>query len=261
MSMAGEDQDKTEKGEAQGKGAKGGAPKEPKQPREPKQHKEGEPKGEAKGGGAPPKEGKQPKDKAPKEAKKSKEEGGKKPTLPPRLIDHYKKNVIPALKDRFKITNPMAVPRLEKVVVNMGVGQAKDNKGALDAALADLTTITGQKPIITKAKKSISGFKLREGMPIGLKVTLRGRRMWEFLDRLMSIVIPRIKDFRGLPRKAFDGRGNYSMGLAEQIVFPEIHADKVQVVQGMQITIVTTARNDEKAELLLENLGMPFRAA
>ncbi|MFO0981736.1 MAG: 50S ribosomal protein L5 [Planctomycetota bacterium] len=176
-------------------------------------------------------------------------------------MERYKKSVIPALKERFKIANPMAVPRIDKIVVNMGVGQAKDNKGALDAALADLTVIACQRPIVTKAKQSISSFKLREGMPIGLKVTLRGRRMWEFLDRLMSIVIPRIKDFRGLPRKAFDGRGNYSMGLAEQIVFPEIQADKVQVVQGMQITIVTTARNDEKAELLLEQLGLPFRAA
>ena len=154
----------------------------------------------------------------------------------------------------------MAVPAVTKVVVNMGVGAAKENKAVLDAAAVDLATITGQKPAVTRARNSVSGFKLREGMPIGLKVTLRGIRMWEFLDRLISIAIPRIKDFRGLSRKAFDGRGNYSMGLSEQIVFPEIDPDKIQHIQGMDVTIVTSSPDNVQAETLLEGLGMPFRA-
>ncbi|MEW6743016.1 MAG: 50S ribosomal protein L5 [Planctomycetota bacterium] len=176
-----------------------------------------------------------------------------------RLQAKYQQEAVPELKRRFGITNPMAVPTLEKIVVNMGVGEAKENKGILDACLADLTTLAGQKPVVTRAKSSISGFKLREGMPVGLKVTLRGARMWEFLDRLISIAIPRVKDFRGLNRKSFDGRGNYTLGLSEQIVFPEIQADKVQHVQGMDITIVTTARDDLQGEVLLECLGLPFR--
>ena len=178
----------------------------------------------------------------------------------PRLKAQYRESVVANLREKFNITNPMAVPTIDKIVVNMGVGAAKENKTLLDAAAADLATITGQKPAVTRARHSVSGFKLREGMPVGLKVTIRGNRMWEFLDRLISIAIPRIKDFRGLPRKSFDGRGNYSMGLTEQIVFPEIDADRIQHVQGMDITIVTSALDDHQAETLLEGLGMPFRA-
>lgn len=181
------------------------------------------------------------------------------PAPPPRLYEKYRSEVLAALKERFSIDNDLAAPRLVKIVINMGVGRAKENKAALESAVEDLKVISGQKPKVTRAKLSVSGFKLREGMAIGCKVTLRGRRMYEFLDRLISVVIPRIKDFRGLPRKAFDGQGNYSLGLSEQSVFPEIQADKITSMQGMDITIVTNTDEDAKAEALLEALGMPFR--
>jgi large subunit ribosomal protein L5 len=177
----------------------------------------------------------------------------------PRLSRKYAEDVAPRLKEKFGLKNIMQIPKIDKIVVNMGVGGARENKAMLDSALKDLSIITGQKPLVTKAKHSVAGFKLREGMPIGLKVTLRGGRMWEFLDRLVSIAIPRIRDFRGLSRKSFDGRGNYSLGLGEQIVFPEIDLDKLQFVQGMDIAIVTTAQSDEMASDLLEWLGMPFK--
>lgn len=177
----------------------------------------------------------------------------------PRLKKKYLEEVASALKERFGIENPHRIPRLEKIVVNMGVGGARESKTMLGAAMKDLATITGQKPAATKARHSIAGFRLREGMPIGCKVTLRGERMWEFLDRVISIAIPRIRDFRGLSNKSFDGRGNYSVGFGEQIVFPEVDLDSVQFVQGMDVTIVTTAEDDERALALLTALGMPFK--
>ena len=175
----------------------------------------------------------------------------------PRLKEKYLKEVAPKLLSKY--CNPMRVPKITKVVINMGVGQATQNAKLLEAATKDLTTISGQKPVTTKAKKSISNFKLRAGVPIGCRVTLRGNRCFYFLDKLFTIVVPRIRDFRGLSTKAFDGRGNYSLGLQEQLVFPEIVFDQVEKVQGMNITIVTTAHNDGEAFELLENLGMPFR--
>jgi large subunit ribosomal protein L5 len=155
--------------------------------------------------------------------------------------------------------NPLAVPRLEKIVINMGVGEGRDNPKALDHATADLAAITGQKPVITRAKKSIANFKLREGAPIGAKVTLRGARMYEFLDRLIHVALPRVRDFKGVPPRGFDGRGNYTLGVREQLIFPEIVYDRIDKVRGMDITIVTTARTDEEARALLSHLGMPFR--
>jgi large subunit ribosomal protein L5 len=181
-----------------------------------------------------------------------------KPAVRSRLLDRYRREVLPALSGQLGITNPLAAPRVVKIVVSMGVGKAIENKARIDHASRELAAITGQKPIVTKGRRSISGFRLREGMPIGLTVTLRRERMYEFLDRVISVVIPRIRDFRGLPRK-LDGRGNYSFGLSEQSVFPEIPLDKVEFVQGMNITIVTSARKDAEAEALLEQLGMPFR--
>jgi large subunit ribosomal protein L5 len=180
------------------------------------------------------------------------------PKKTPRLFEKYRGQVAPRLAQDFKIENPNAVPRVTKVVVSMGVGKTIENRARIDQAARDLASISGQKPVVTKAKSSISSFRLRQGMPIGLKVTLRRERMYEFLDRIVSIVIPRIRDFRGLPKK-FDGRGNYSFGLSEQSVFPEIPIDKVEFVQGMNITICTTAKHDKHAEALLEQLGLPFR--
>ena len=177
----------------------------------------------------------------------------------PRLKARYRDEVCARIKEKYGLSNVMQIPKVEKIVVNMGVGNAKENKSLLETAVRDLGIITGQKPLITKARHSVAGFKLREEMPIGCKVTLRGGRMWEFLDRLISIAIPRIRDFRGLSRKSFDGRGNYSLGLGEQIAFPEIDLDSVQSVQGMDVTIVTTARDDAMAADLLEWLGLPFR--
>jgi large subunit ribosomal protein L5 len=176
-----------------------------------------------------------------------------------RVKERYHKEVAPAIAKEFGIKNPMAVPRLEKIVVNMGMGEAIANAKILDTAADEVRAIVGQKPVITKAKKSIASFKLRQGMPIGVMVTLRGDRMYEFLDRLVSIALPRVRDFRGVSPKAFDGRGNYTIGVREQLIFPEIDFNKVEKMRGMNISIVTTARNDEQARALLKNLGMPFR--
>jgi large subunit ribosomal protein L5 len=177
----------------------------------------------------------------------------------PRVKDQYRRDLVPRLMEELGFSNPMQVPRLEKIVVNMGVGEASREAKVLDGALADLATITGQRPLVTKAKKSIAGFKLREGMSIGAKVTLRGDRMWEFLDRLLATALPRIRDFRGLDPRAFDGHGNYTLGLTEQLVFPEIDYDKIDAVRGMDITIVTTAATDEEGRALLRALGFPLR--
>jgi len=176
-----------------------------------------------------------------------------------RLKDRYQKEVAPAIAKEFGIKNPMAVPRVEKIVINMGMGEAIANAKILDTAADELRAIAGQKPVITKAKKSIASFKLRQGMPIGVMVTLRGDRLYEFLDRLVSIALPRVRDFRGVSPKAFDGRGNYTIGVREQLIFPEIDFNKVDKLRGMNISIVTTAGNDEKARALLKGLGMPFR--
>jgi large subunit ribosomal protein L5 len=175
------------------------------------------------------------------------------------LKERYQKEITPALMKSLGLKNIMQVPRITKVVVNIGIGEAIDNPKSLDAAVVDLTAITGQKPMITKARKSIANFKLREGKAIGTAVTLRGEKMWAFLDRLMNIVLPRVRDFRGVSPSSFDGRGNYTLGLREQIIFPEIEYDKVDKVRGMEITIVTTAPSDDQAAAFLQMLGMPFR--
>jgi large subunit ribosomal protein L5 len=175
-----------------------------------------------------------------------------------RLKEHYQNEVRKKLQDEFQITNPMAVPKIEKVVLNMGMGEAIANAKILDTAVEELTTITGQKPVVTKAKKSIASFKLREGQSIGTMVTLRGEKMYEFLDRLINIALPRVRDFRGVPTKSFDGRGNYTLGVRDHLIFPEIDAGKVDKSKGMNITIVTTAKNDEQARSLLRELGLPF---
>lgn len=176
-----------------------------------------------------------------------------------RLKDKYKNEIAGALAKEFDIKNPMAIPRITKVIVNMGLGEASGNSKILDVATDELKAITGQKPVITKAKKSIAAFKLRQGMSIGTMVTLRGDRMYEFLDRLISVALPRVRDFRGISGKAFDGRGNYTLGIREQLIFPEIDFNKVDKTRGMNISIVTTAANDEQARSLLKALGMPFR--
>lgn len=177
----------------------------------------------------------------------------------PVLQTRYREEVIPQLKQEFGYANPMEVPRIEKVVLNIGLGEALDNPKALDAALEDLRQITGQQPVVTRARKSIANFKLREGRAIGLKVTLRGERMWALLDRFINIALPRVRDFRGVSPDTFDGRGNYTIGLREQIIFPEIQYEKIDKVRGMEITVVTTARTDEEGRRLLKLLGMPFR--
>lgn len=176
-----------------------------------------------------------------------------------RLYEVYKQEITPKLIDKFQYKNVMQVPKVEKVIINIGVGEAIQNPKALDAAVNDLTLISGQKPVITKAKKSIAGFKLREGMSIGCKVTLRGERMYLFLDKLINIVLPRVRDFRGVSPQAFDGRGNYSLGIKEQTIFPEIEYDKIDKIRGMEVVIVTTAKTDEEARELLKSMGMPFR--
>jgi len=176
-----------------------------------------------------------------------------------RLKERYQTEVVPALMKSLSFENLMQVPRVQKIVLNIGLGEAMDNPKALDAASADLVAITGQKPVITKARVSIANFKLREGRAIGSKVTLRGERMWAFLDRLVNVVLPRVRDFRGISRDAFDGRGNYTLGLREQLIFPEIEYDKIDKIRGLEITIVTTAETDDHAAALLEMLGMPFR--
>jgi large subunit ribosomal protein L5 len=175
-----------------------------------------------------------------------------------RLFDQYKSDVIPAMMTEFNYKNVMQVPKLEKIVVNIGLGEAVQNAKAIDAAVSDLTAITGQRPVVTRAKKSIAAFKLRAGMPIGAMVTLRGQRMYEFLDRLTAVTMPRIRDFRGVSPNSFDGRGNYTLGLREQIVFPEIDYDKVDKTRGLEMSMVTTAKNDEEGRRLLALLGVPF---
>jgi large subunit ribosomal protein L5 len=177
-----------------------------------------------------------------------------------RLRERYRSEVAPALMRELGSTNPMAVPRLEKIVLNMGLGEAVQNPKVIDSAVEELTVIAGQKPVVTKAKKAISNFKLREGMPIGAMVTLRGDRMYEFLDRLVAAALPRVRDFKGVPDRSFDGRGNYSLGLREQVIFPEINLDKVDKIRGLTIVICTTARTDAEGKALLRGLGMPFRA-
>lgn len=176
----------------------------------------------------------------------------------PRLKEKYKNDIIPAMQEKFKYKSVMQIPKLEKVVINMGVGDVKENPKAIDAAVNDLAIISGQKPVVTKAKKSIAAFKIRKGMNIGCKVTLRGDRMYEFIDKLFNVALPRVRDFRGVPVNSFDGRGNYSLGIREQLIFPEIEYDKVEKVRGMDITFVTTAKTDEEAKELLKLLGMPF---
>jgi len=178
-----------------------------------------------------------------------------------RLKDKYRAEVAPALQQHFQYKNVMEIPRLEKIVINMGLGDCKDNAKALEVAVSELATIAGQKPLVTKAKKSIANFKLRAGMNVGAKVTLRGDRMYEFTDKLVSIVLPRVRDFRGVSAKAFDGRGNYSLGVREQLIFPEIDYDKVEKIRGMEMIFVTTAKTDEEARELLRLLGMPFQQA
>jgi large subunit ribosomal protein L5 len=200
----------------------------------------------------------EPSEEAPAKAKSKAKPKAKAPNPVPRLKARYREQLLPRLSSELGYANPMQVPRMEKIVVNMGIGEAVKDAKLLDSAVEDLTIITGQKPSITKARKSIAGFKLREGMSIGAKVTLRGARMWEFLDRLLSTALPRIRDFRGLNPDAFDGHGNYSIGVTEQLIFPEIDYDKVVRTRGMDITIVTTASTDDEARALLRALGFPF---
>lgn len=227
---------------------------------QPEQKRQKEPKGQAAKGGQPAAKGGQPA--AAKGKGGAKDKGGEKEArvhVPPRLIQAYRQEIAPALMKEFKYSNAMQVPQIKKIVINIGVGEALSNAKALDGAVRDVQLIAGQKPIVQRARKSIATFKLREGNPIGVKVTLRGERMWSFLDRLMNIALPRVRDFRGISPDAFDGRGNYTLGLREQLVFPEIEYDKIDKLRGLEITIVTTARNDEEARQLLRMLGMPFR--
>ncbi len=178
----------------------------------------------------------------------------------PRLLDKYRREVIPALAKQFKYKNPMQVPRLEKIVINMGLGAAVANPKIIDTAVEELKAISGQKPVVTRSRKAIANFKLRAGIPIGAMVTLRSSRMWEFLDRVVAVALPRMRDFKGISRKAFDGKGNYTLGLREQIVFPEINYDRIDAIKGLNISFVTTAKTDEEGRALLAQLGMPFRA-
>jgi large subunit ribosomal protein L5 len=195
---------------------------------------------------------------APKKEQAPKAPGTKSAT-PPRLLTAYRDSMVQQLTKEFDYGNVMEVPRLDKVVVNVGIGEAKDNDKALDAAVGDVTTITGQKPQLLKAKKSVAAFKLREGQTVGIKTTLRGRRMWYFVDKLLNIALPRIRDFRGVNPEGFDGRGNYTLGLREQVVFPEIDYDKIDKLRGLEVSFITTARTDDEARSLLTRLGMPFR--
>jgi len=184
---------------------------------------------------------------------------GTKSEAPPRMLTTYRQTVMPQLTKEFDYGNVMQVPRVDKIVVNIGIGEAKDNDKALDAAVGDVVTITGQKPQLIKAKKSVAAFKLRAGQTVGIKTTLRGRRMWYFLDKLLNVALPRIRDFRGVNPEGFDGRGNYSLGMREQVVFPEIDYDKIDKLRGLEVSIITTARTDDEARSLLTRLGMPFR--
>ena len=224
--------------------------------KEKKEKKDAKPKGDAK----PKAEGKKKKGKEGAGASAGPSIGeAEAPNRVPRLKEHYEKAVLPELMKRFSYTNPMQAPRLEKIVVNMGVGDALVNIKFMDQAVAELTTITGQKPSIRRSKKSIANFKLRAGQAIGCMVTLRGARMYEFYDRLVNVALPRIRDFRGVPTRSFDGQGNYTLGLSEQIIFPEINYDRVEKVRGMDITFVTSAHNDEEGQELLKLMNMPFR--
>ena len=218
------------------------------------------PKPAQQGGKAPQAKGQPRKEKAP-ETQPAIAKGRPKGTgqVPARLKDNFAKTIVPALMKERGYANVWAVPRLNKIVINMGVGEGRDNAKIMDFATADLQAITGQKPIVTRAKKSIANFKLREGVPIGAKVTLRAARMYEFFDRLVNVALPRVRDFKGVPPKGFDGRGNYALGLREQLIFPEIVYDKINKVRGMDVIFVTTARTDEDAKALLAQLGMPFR--
>ncbi len=180
--------------------------------------------------------------------------------VPPRLFESYKEKAIPALTKQFNYKNPMQVPRLEKIVVNMGLGAAVANPKIIDTAVEELKALSGQRPVVTRARKAIANFKLRAGIPIGAMVTLRSSRMWEFLDRVVAVALPRMRDFKGVSRKAFDGKGNYTLGLREQIIFPEINYDRIDAIKGLNISIVTTAKTDEEGRALLQQLGMPFRA-
>ena len=236
------------------------APKEGKPQKEGKAPKEGAaaaPKGEAKPKGEGMGKGK--KDEAPMAEASAAPKKPRDPNYKPRLRTPYTKAVVPALTKRFSYKNPMMVPRLQKVVINMGLGAAVANPKIIDAAVEDMRAIAGQKPIVTRARKSIATFKLRENLPIGVMVTLRAERMWEFVDRLIGFALPRVRDFKGVSPKGFDGKGNFTMGLREQIIFPEIDYDKIDVVKGMNISFVTTARTDEEGRALLTELGMPFR--
>jgi len=232
--------------------------KEPKEKKEAKPKGEGKPKGDAKeasGKGSKKGKGKGKEEKSSASAIGEAEA----PAKVPNLRQHYDQNVRAELMKRFSYSNPMQAPRLTKIVVNMGVGDALTNVKMLDTAAAELTTITGQKASIRKAKKSIANFKLRQGQPIGCMVTLRGARMYEFYDRLVNVALPRIRDFRGVPMRSFDGRGNYTLGLTEQIIFPEINYDRVEKIRGMDVTLVTSARTDEEGQELLRLMNMPFR--
>ncbi len=210
-------------------------------------------------------------EKKPRAAKGSKKGGGEEApkakvvsnttAIAPRFTAKYKETVVPALVKQFNYTNPNQVPTLTKIVINMGLGAAVTNPKIIDAAVEELRAITGQKPVVTRSKKAIASFKLRAGIPIGAMVTLRKARMWEFLDRLVSLALPRTRDFRGVSRKAFDGKGNYTLGLREQIIFPEINYDRIDVIKGLNISLVTSAKTDEEGRALLQHLGMPFRAA
>jgi large subunit ribosomal protein L5 len=220
-----------------------------------------------------PKKEKKPRDEAKAAASRKASGGGnrgerekakvvsKNEAVVPRFIAKYKDVAIPALTKQFEYTNPNEVPRISKIVVNMGLGQAVTNPKVIDSGVDELTALTGQKPVVTRAKKAIASFKLREGIPIGAMVTLRREKMWEFLDRLISVALPRTRDFRGVSRRAFDGKGNFTLGLKEQIIFPEIDYDRIDVIKGLNISIVTTANTDEEGRALLQALGMPFRAA
>jgi large subunit ribosomal protein L5 len=228
----------------------------------PEGKKEKEPKGAAGKGekGSPQKGDAKGSPKEAKSAKPAKPAEPVKPAPPPRLQVRFRDEIMPTLMREFGYTNTMQAPRIKKVIVNIGVGEAIANAKTLDGAVKDLTAITGQKPLVRKAKKSIATYKLREGMPIGIKVSLRGVRMYHFLDRLMNIALPRTRDFRGVPRDAFDGRGNYTLGLREQLIWPEIDYDQIDKVRGMEVSIVTSAKNDEEARRLLQLMGMPFKA-
>jgi large subunit ribosomal protein L5 len=234
-------------------GAKGGGEDQQKAPRESKGER---PAKDGKGGGAKRARGGEGRGPAEKAAIVSTAE-----VVAPRMSEKYAAHVVPALIKQFQYKNPMQVPRLKKIVVNMGLGAAVANPKIIDTAVEDLRAISGQKPVVTRAKKAIANFKLREGIPIGAMVTLRRKRMWEFLDRLVTVALPRTRDFKGISRKAFDGKGNYTLGLKEQIIFPEVDYDKIDAIKGLNISFVTTARTDEEGRALLQQLGMPFRAA